>query len=501
MDITKFIKDVVKADDSDLADIDELDFSDLDIDVEEVVEWLDKKYGDKDLEEIRSVWLDGGITADTSFVDNPAQWSEILAFKDESDRKNLEPETPIKSAEKDFDFNDEDDDRMMTIAPVLVPEVDKEGELIPPQLTEKMIDDYMQNIDERQNNVSFDHDGDSGKGEVARVWTTLEEREFENVNGETITYPESTAIFGIKHNSELDEQTVKNGDIEGLSMEGYKIPVDPEELRKKLKDSQDETKSMSEKSEDEQDGGNDGQELRKEDIKEITDKEINANDLIGLLADFMNVESSEVSEALDPLLNGDEDDGDEDDDEQDAEQSEEIDFNDVEAIQELQKEIEGLKSKIESSEEVEKEDDEDEDDEEDDEDEESYKEDDDPCWDGYTMIGTDDNGDPVCVEEDKSAEVYEMIKEEFKTDPEQSEKDADDEQVEDEQKQQSEDDTQQTEKSEDTIDKVFRRQATETQKTANEIEDEITEEVEKSEDAEDGVEEKDQSDDPIDDVL
>lgn len=446
MDISQFIKDVVKADDEDLADIDKLDFSKLDLDVEEVVEWLEKKYGVDRLEDIKGLWLDGGITGDSSFVANPAQQSELFALKDEKDRKKFRANKAIKQdTNKDryggYTNDDNDTDRMVSVAPILVPEVDKEGELIPPQLVEKMTDEYMKNIENRQNNVSFDHNGQSGKGTVVRVWTTLKEREFETIDGDTKTYPKNTAIFAIEHNSSLDYDTVKNGNIEGLSMEGYKIPVDPDELRKKIKGMKDETKSMS----NDQDTDTDEQETNVELSEDVLDQYEDKEEAVEDFKEFLSEDDEEDADKEEDTEEANKDTEDEDT------QDEGNVSNDV--SKEIKTEIQALKDEIE---EMKQEDEEDADKEEDydDEDDEDEEE-----------------------EEDDDAS-----------------KDTDTDEQEDTQKSEDQD------ANKDVIDRVFGMDTVDTQKSENQIEadednDDATEEANKD------VDDEDDSDDPIDKVF
>jgi hypothetical protein len=44
-----------------------------------------------------------------------------------------------------------------------------------------------------------------------------------------------------------------------------------------------------------------------------------------------------------------------------------------------------------------------------------FKEDEDPCWENYEMVGIDENGDPICVPEEDAHETRSMIKNNFDT--------------------------------------------------------------------------------------
>jgi len=254
----------------------------------------------------------------------------MLAYKSDKHVKPLEKSVSLGYEEKA-------DEQKITVAPLIVPDKpDKEGEVVMGEAVDKAVTDYMENFDERKNHVNFEHAEDYDKGQVVRVWTTLEERSFETAEGETKTYPENTALFAIKHHSSLDWDTVKNGDIKGFSMEGYKIPVDAEEVKEKLKATQKKNGNMTDTNKSDDGVEDDVEDTETQDTEKEETETVNISDIeldVNETEAFQELQDqiSEISEKLGEQTAEkvkDEDYDDEEDDEEDEDDAEKSETDD-----------------------------------------------------------------------------------------------------------------------------------------------------------------------------
>lgn len=173
-----------------------------------------------------------------SSVDEPAQRSEWLIFKDATTdrRKASTVERPFvfadraelaeKAAEVDVRAVNDDGERQVAYAAVLVPnEVDRQGDVIPPYVIERAADEYMAEF----RKMDSDHDLEDGAGTPVQSWTLKQDTTFELPDGETVTYPTGTWIIG-KRFVDDEWERVKAGELRGFSIYGGAQAIDVDEL-------------------------------------------------------------------------------------------------------------------------------------------------------------------------------------------------------------------------------------------------------------------------------
>lgn len=174
-----------------------------------------------------------------SSVDQPAQDSEWLLFKDASTprRKASEVARPYvfaehedvasKAADVDVREENEDGERQIAYAAVLIPnEVDKQGDVIPPYVVERAAHEYMAEY----RKMDSDHDLNDGAGVPVESWILKDDAEFD-LPGEdgTVTYPKGTWVIG-KRFVDDEWERVKSGELTGFSIYGGAEAVDVGEL-------------------------------------------------------------------------------------------------------------------------------------------------------------------------------------------------------------------------------------------------------------------------------
>jgi len=309
------------------------------------------------LDELQSAIERGqGLIADVgvdlnSAVDVPAIDSQWVAMKDANSDYNVR-----RTAEVVLKQDSDDAEKRISYAPAMIPrEPDKEGDVVATATVENAAHDYLAD----HGGVDTDHNLIDGKGQVVESWIEPDARSWDLPNGETKDYPAGTWMLGIKWESEPWER-IKAGELTGLSIYGQ-----AEKVRL-------------------------GKSVDKEFVVPFADESVvqvlyASRSVAAKAAERMGFEGAE-EEITHPHEFGDETHympGPDHDSYVDAynEFAEADGFGPV-------GEDGGM---VEAS---------------------AAKADDDPCWDGYTMVGTDENGDPRCVPDDDvpDAEGFENAK-------------------------------------------------------------------------------------------
>jgi len=144
-----------------------------------------------------------------SWVENPAQRSHFVMFKDDGD--GFETQTQILK-------ESEDDDWQVAYAPVMVPgEMDKDEEAIPAHTIQDAAHQFLS--EGRVEQIDSDHNLITGKGTLVESWILKEDKEYVGPDGETHVYPKGTWMAGVKPNDEIRER-IEQGEIQGFSIFG-----------------------------------------------------------------------------------------------------------------------------------------------------------------------------------------------------------------------------------------------------------------------------------------
>jgi hypothetical protein len=174
-----------------------------------------------------------GIIADVgvdilSGVDVPAVDSTMLAMKSKTGN--------VWGGERDILLaKDADEEQRISYAAAMIPrEADKEGETVSTPTVEKAAHDYLKTLQHSDGTgVDTDHNLIDDKGFVVESWVLKEDREFQLPDGGTKTHKAGDWIVGIEWVQKAWER-VKSGDIEGISIYGTaeQIPVERAAARK-----------------------------------------------------------------------------------------------------------------------------------------------------------------------------------------------------------------------------------------------------------------------------
>ena len=303
----------------------------------------ESKTDNGNVEELRAAIERGrGLIADVgvdlnSAVDVPAIDSQWVAMKDANSEYNIRRNTDVVLKQGD------DTEKRISYAPAMIPrELDREGDVVGTATVENAAHDYLA----EHGGVDTDHNLIDGKGDVVESWIEPDSREWDLPNGETKEYPAGTWMLGIKWESEPWER-IKSGELTGLSIYGQ-----AEKVRL-------------------------GKSVDKDFVVPFADESVvqvlyASRSVAAKAAERMGFEG-DADELTHPHAFGDEthywpgpD--------HDAYVSAYTEFAEADGFGP----VDDDGSIVEAS----------------------AKADDDPCWEGYTMVGTDENGDPRCVPDD-----------------------------------------------------------------------------------------------------
>jgi len=166
-----------------------------------------------------------------SGVDVPAIDSQMLTLKSETgDVWGGERDVLLKA--------DDDEDRRISYAAAMIPrEPDKEGDVVSTPQVERAAHNYLKSLqgDTDGTGVDTDHNLIDDKGVVVESSILDEPREYELPDGTTKNHEPGTWIVGIEWEPET-WQRVKAGDIEGLSIYGMaeQMPLEREATAKEF---------------------------------------------------------------------------------------------------------------------------------------------------------------------------------------------------------------------------------------------------------------------------
>jgi archaellum component FlaC len=244
---------------------------------------------------------------------------------------------------------DDDGEKRIAYAAAMIPrELDKEGDVVPTPTVEKAAHSFLT----EDGGVDTDHSLIEGDGDVVESWVLKQERDFELPDGGSETYPAGTWMVGIKWAKDAWER-IQQGDLTGLSIYGMadSVPL--------------------------------GKSVAKEFVVPYADESVvnvlyASRSVAAKAAEAMGFEGSE-DEITHPHDFGD--------------QTHYMPAPDhesyVDAYNEFAESDEPLPDMSDGDTEI----------------EDTYKDQEDPCWDGYTMVGTKPNGNPRCVPDDDVEDV------------------------------------------------------------------------------------------------
>ena len=166
-----------------------------------------------------------GLNLDlVSGVDNPAQPSSTVELKAKNTDHNFKFDTPLlvqkntDDKDKKMLVNKDEPEKQISYAPVLVPGVaDKQDDVVPSAVIEDTAHKFLS--EEENDAIDVNHDMQDGRGLIVESWLTKEKKEYDTVDGESITYPEGTWMMAVKWDDEAWKM-VKEGEIEGFSIYG-----------------------------------------------------------------------------------------------------------------------------------------------------------------------------------------------------------------------------------------------------------------------------------------
>jgi len=165
-------------------------------------------------------------------VDDPPNIeSERAGLPDDFDADEWRSKQVGKAADVDVRAENEDGERQIAYAAVLIPNaVDKQGDVIPPYVVERSAHEYMAEY----RKMDSDHDLNDGAGVPVESWILKDEQEFDTPDGGTITYPEGTWVIG-KRFVDDEWERVKAGELTGFSIYGGAQAVEVEDLVDEMK--------------------------------------------------------------------------------------------------------------------------------------------------------------------------------------------------------------------------------------------------------------------------
>jgi hypothetical protein len=324
-----------------------------------------------------------------SVVDEPAQDSEwLLAKSEDADADEFDPsESRLRSSsillkqeeDEDDDTDDEDDDEeeQKVWAAVLEPETaDKQGDLIPRPEIEETAHKYLK----RYRKVDSDHDLAEGAGVPIESYIIRDGPEtFDLPDGGSKTYPPGTWIMGVELSADAWDR-VKSGELSGFSIYGGATSLDPATLL-----TEDQRAALSAV-----------RSVRGDVAKQVEPAELSfgSRETASLVAEAFGLDGTHERDDGYGYMPGEDHsrlvsfldrvnenmDGDDEDDGDGEPEADSYDSGDDDPDEE----------------------------EDDDEEKQEWKDDENPCWDGYVMVGTkiDENGNevPRCVPEEEVEE-------------------------------------------------------------------------------------------------
>ena len=169
------------------------------------------------LERGRGLIADVGVELNSA-VDRPAIDSEWVAFKsageDAPDDANTQIDAPLVFRKSDD--ADARAEKRIAYAPAMIPrEIDKEGDVVATPTVERAAHDYVKS----GGGVDSDHDLIDGKGEVVESWILPESKSWDTPDGGSKEYPAGTWMVGIEWDADTWER-IQAGELEGLSIYG-----------------------------------------------------------------------------------------------------------------------------------------------------------------------------------------------------------------------------------------------------------------------------------------
>jgi hypothetical protein len=157
-----------------------------------------------------------GLVADVgvdlvSGVDTPAVNSKWTMLKSTADGHDWQANSPILLSKADGGS-----DKRIAYAAAMIPrEPDKEGDVVPTATVEQAAHDFLKNGD----GIDTDHSMIEGDGEPVESWVLKEGRTFDLADGGTETYQAGTWMLGVEWGAEAWDR-IKSGELTGLSIAG-----------------------------------------------------------------------------------------------------------------------------------------------------------------------------------------------------------------------------------------------------------------------------------------
>ena len=181
------------------------------------------------VEQLRDALSRGrGLIADVgvdlvSGVDVPAidsAWVMTKSADDAGHDYRVDSQIVLSKAEDDEE-KDEEDQRVAYAAAMIPRELDKEGDVVATPTVEKAAHEFLR----QDGGVDTDHSLIEGDGEVVESWVLKDDRAFDLPGGETREYGAGTWMVGIKWDAEPWDR-IQSGDLTGLSIYGMAEQID-----------------------------------------------------------------------------------------------------------------------------------------------------------------------------------------------------------------------------------------------------------------------------------
>lgn len=191
-----------------------VDWNDYYVDKETAKEWFEENK--EEIESARTVWTDLKVDI-ISAVSEPADFSSFVSLKSEDAKDKVDM--------KEIKFMKADDERQVAKAPAMVPVKDKENDMQPPWVVVEAAHQFMKNKNtdevDKEHETPLQWDSSTqDRGFVAESYTLDEAKEFETVNGESVSYPKDTWMVEVKFTDSETWKEVKSGEITGYSIHG-----------------------------------------------------------------------------------------------------------------------------------------------------------------------------------------------------------------------------------------------------------------------------------------
>lgn len=372
-------------------DVSELNFDYIPYDKETIKEWV-KEHEDV-VKDAREIWVDSPTNV-VSLVDNPAHPSQFIEkSEDNEDIKTTDRHRFVSKSQSLLD------DRIVYAPAMVSNRPDREGDVVPDFSVKDSAHNFMR--ENKNKEIDMDHETPLGadssathRATVVESWILSEDKELETADGEkTVTYKEGDWMLGLYLEDDETLEQVRKGKKKGLSVMARPYPAEVEQNGDELILSNAVNKDMTE---------SDNTEKSVETFRTI----LKANNVDADLDELSEEEMEEMVKNIAEHIEQEEQSTEEEETEAETEETE--DTEETKSIADIDSRLDTIEEKLESLE-VQKE-------EEEEEEKDAEKEDDDdPCWEGYEMIGMDENGDPKCVPKDeKDADATVMTSEDQK---------------------------------------------------------------------------------------